>query len=89
LLDGETAYCLQTPTRLIVVDITTNSIVNERQVVKSSKILLEKGMIHCVSSSFIQVISLEDLSLVELRPTQAQHTYLGYGVTIKEESNNT
>ena len=46
-------YCLQSSTRLVVVDIVTNSVVNERQVVKSYKLLFEKGMIICVSSSFV------------------------------------
>lgn len=66
-LDGDTVYCLETPTRLIVIDLGTNTVVNERNVIKSNKVLLENGMILCVSQNFIQVISPQDLLLQELR----------------------
>jgi hypothetical protein len=66
-LDNDTIYCLETPTRLVVIDVCMNTVIDECKVIKSSKILLENGMIICIGPNFIQVISPQDLSLKELR----------------------
>ena len=62
-LDWDTVYCLETSTRLIVIDLGTNTVVNECNVIKSYNIMIENGMILGVGQNFIQVISPKDLIL--------------------------